>query len=255
MFKRLSEPLVFQQNPLPHYIFRGLYLPHAVSTRQGGVSRGPYSSLNLSFEVGDNPEHVRENRRRLKELLGCRVLVSSKQIHRSDIFVAEGLKEDVEVEGFDILVTQDPEVGLLIKQADCQAVILWTPDSPVLALAHIGWRGLVQGALPKVVVFLEENFGVSPLSLRAGISPSLQPCCAEFKAWPEIFPSYFGRFQTSPEHFDLPAISTAQLCEAGLKPQHIFISRKCTKCSPEFFSYRREGVSGRFGTIACLKPA
>ena len=253
-FGHTQEPLVFQPAPLPHYVFQGLPLRHAVFTRYGGVSQGPYQSLNLSYEVGDAPERVHENRKRIKDLLGCRALLSAKQVHGNEIFVAEDLSSDLEVEGFDVLVTTSPQVGLLIKQADCQAVILWSSRPSVLALAHAGWRGLVQWALPKTVSFLKKEFRVPPEELYAAISPSLQPCCAEFKTWREIFPQDFARFQVRPAHFDLPGISVAQLLQAGLRRERILVSRKCTCCETEFFSYRREKVSGRFGTLACLEP-
>ncbi len=246
------EPLKYISHPLPHYRFKNLDLPHAVLTREGGVSQGPYHSLNLSFEVGDRPEHVLENRHRVKEAFGCRFLVSAKQVHGSKVYVAKDVKEDFEVEGFDALITNEPGVGLLIKQADCQAVLLYHPERNVLAMVHAGWRGLVRGVLQETLKVLWKAFAAEPKGLKAFLAPSLQPCCAEFRSWQEIFPAEFASFRKQREHFDLPAISRHLLLRQGLAPENIFVSRLCTRCRPEFFSYRREKISGRFGTLAWL---
>ncbi|NPB08759.1 MAG: peptidoglycan editing factor PgeF [Thermodesulfobacteria bacterium] len=250
-FKK-PEPLTLRKGALPFYRFSALEIPHAVFTRRGGVSEGPYATLNLSFEVGDDPERVKENRRRIKEGLACRYLVSAKQVHGAEVFLARGLEEDLEVEGYDALITDQPGVGLLIKQADCQALILYEPERKALGLIHAGWRGLVRGVIPRTIRALRESFGVSPERLRAFISPSLQPCCAEFRDWERLFPEEFARFRLPGNHFDLPAISRHLLLKEGLEPENIFVSRLCTRCREEFFSYRREKRSGRFGTLAYL---
>lgn len=246
-----SEPLSLRKAPLPHYFFPALPLPHAVLTRYGGESRAPYHSLNLSFEVGDDPACVRLNRKKIKELLGCEVLVSARQVHGKEAYLVRKVKEDLEVAGYDILITSQPGVGLLIKQADCQAVILYEPEKKVLALLHAGWRGLVAGVIERAIRILKELYGVHPEGLWAGISPSLQPCCAEFRTWSEIFPESFSSFRQG-NYFDLPALSFSLLRQEGLRAERILVSRLCTKCRTEFFSYRREGLTGRFGTVARL---
>ncbi len=248
-----SEPLKYYSGgALPYYRTPEFPVRHAVSTRQGGVSRGPFRSLNLSFEVGDLPERVRENRRRLKEAIGCEVLLSAKQVHGSRVFVAQGIKEDLEVEGYDALITTQPGLGLLIKQADCQALILFEPEKQVLGLIHAGWRGLVRGVIERTIETLHQTFGVHPRGLMALLSPSLQPCCAEFRDWRRIFPPYFARFRLPGDRFDLPALSRYLLLKAGLHSENILVSRLCTRCQQEFFSYRRQKQCGRFGTLAFL---
>ncbi len=245
-----------QFQELRYYEFRPLKplpLRHAVFTRHGGISQGPYWSLNLSFEVGDEPKAVQHNRDLVKKTLGLRALLSARQVHGKQAYVCrEPLTEDLEIDGYDILVTDQPGVGLLIKQADCQAVLLYDARRHVLALGHAGWRGLVAGVLEEAVSSLERHFGTRPKDLWAAISPSLGPCCAEFRDYKQIFPRAFWSFKKEGAHFDLWALAKAKLEALGLSPSRIFLPDLCNKCSPEFFSYRREGITGRFATVAVL---
>ena len=91
---------------------------------------------------------------------------------------------------------------------------------------------------------------MAPHQLHAAISPSLGPCCAEFVNWRAEFPPEMAAYQVSPNHFDLWRVSVDQLTTAGVDPERIEVSGICTKCGQEFFSYRRQGTTGRFGTVA-----
>jgi YfiH family protein len=234
-----------EQNGLKLLRFAGLAtepgLSHAVTTRQGGVSQGPYAGLNLGFRAGgegDDPTAVRENLRRVRETLGLKRLVFARQVHGTEIVAVEA--------------TDQPGVGLLIKQADCQAVILYAPERRVVANLHVGWRGNVANMPAKGVAFLQERYGVDPAEIKAGVSPSLGPCCAEFvNHASELGPAYLA-YQVRPEHFDLWQVSVDQLCAAGVALANIEVSGLCTRCAAMFYSYRREGVTGRFGTVAAL---
>jgi YfiH family protein len=247
-------------NGLKYYRFPGLAafpeVVHGLFTRQGGVSDGPYASLNLSFTVGDDPLQVRENRRRLQSALGLKNLVSAVQVHGSNGALVSGdeVFADEEIPEADILYTQKPGFGLVIKQADCQAVLLYDPDKRVVANIHCGWRGQVQNILSKAVRRLRETFGVSPEALVAGIGPGLGPCCAEFRQFREEFPSEMWRYQVRPGYFDLYGLSRDQLIAAGLRKSQIEIAGLCTRCqSPEFFSYRRDRLTGRQGAVIALR--
>jgi YfiH family protein len=254
-----------EQNGLKLLRFAGLAtepgLSHAVTTRQGGVSQGPYAGLNLGFRAGgegDDPTAVRENLRRVRETLGLKRLVFARQVHGTEIVAVEGLagtEGEAMAEAIaeaDGLATDQPGVGLLIKQADCQAVILYAPERRVVANLHVGWRGNVANMPAKGVAFLQERYGVDPAEIKAGVSPSLGPCCAEFvNHASELGPAYLA-YQVRPEHFDLWQVSVDQLCAAGVALANIEVSGLCTRCAAMFYSYRREGVTGRFGTVAAL---
>jgi len=224
-----------------------------VSVRRGGVSPAPYDSLNLSFGVGDTDEKVLENRQRLKAALGIPVLASARQVHGDAVWVIDApLDQDTELAGYDALVTNQPGVALLVQQADCQAVLLHDPVRQVVAAIHAGWRGSVANIIGKTIRTMHEQFGTAPADLMAGISPSLGPCCAEFVNYRNELPESFHGYQVAPNHFDFWAISRDQLREAGVLSTHIELAGICTKCSPDHFSFRRERVTGRFGSLIML---
>lgn len=229
---------------------------HGFFTRQGGVSSHPYHSLNLSFAVGDRPEQVAHNRRLARQALGLDSLASGTQVHgRREAIVANPHQDPAtEIPEVDILISSQPGVGLLIKQADCQAVMFYDPVRRVVANVHCGWRGQVQNILGEAVNLLKERFASRPADLYAAVGPSLGPCCAEFRNFRREFPAPLWGYQVRPAYFDLWRLSREQLLAAGLKPEQIEITGLCSRCrGDEFFSYRREGITGRQGAIIALR--
>lgn len=231
---------------------------HRVWTRQGGVSEPPYDGLNLSFSVGDEAARVSRNRALVRQAMGLDELVSVGQVHGSNTLILtdrEQVESAREVKGIDILITDIPGLGLLIKQADCQAVGLYDPQNRVIANVHCGWRGNVHNVIGQAVRRLQEVFGTRPEAVRAGISPSLGPCCAEFRNYQEEFPGELWSYRVRESFFDLWRLSHDQLTDAGLRPEHIQVAGVCSRCREEdFFSYRRDKVTGRNGTVLALRP-
>ncbi len=229
---------------------------HRIWTRHGGVSLVPFDSLNLSYTVGDEPGRVQVNRTRIREAMGLAELISVGQVHGSGTLILtdrQGVRSQGELRGIDILITNLPGVGLLIKQADCQAVALYDPEQQVIANIHCGWRGNVQNVIGQAVEHLQAAFGSRPQALYAGISPSLGPCCAEFRRFREEMPPAFWRYQVRPTYFDLWQISVDQLLAAGLSRERIQVAGICSRCRAEdFFSYRRDRLTGRNGTVLAL---
>ena len=220
------------------------------------MSLAPYDRLNLSFSVGDRREAVVENRRLVRQALGLDFLASATQVHGSqEAVVTERTASPAgRTEAADILLTDQSGVGLLIKQADCQAVVIYDPGRRVMANVHCGWRGQVHNVLGEAVARLKERFGCLPADLYAAFSPSLGPCCAEFLNFRGEFPPQFWSYQVRPHYFDLWRLSHDQLVAAGLKPEHLELAGICTRCgAEEFFSYRREHLTGRQGTVIGLK--
>ena len=230
---------------------------HGFFTRQGGVSAGPYHSLNVSAAVGDRGEAVAHNRRLLQQSLGLAALAGAAQVHggRAALItdITQARAEDLpEV---DILITTVPGLGLLIKQADCQAVALYDPVQRVVANVHCGWRGQILNLLGETVKLLQTGFGCRASDLYAAIGPSLGPCCAEFRNFRREFPPHLWGYQVRPTYFDLWRLSRDQLLAAGLAPESLDLAGLCTRCGEaHFFSYRREKVSGRQGAVIALKP-
>jgi len=229
---------------------------HAFFTREGGVSAGPFRSLNLSLTVGDDPGCVEENRRLVQQALDLKALAAAAQVHgrREAVLTLASLNPGTEVPQVDVLISREPGLGLLIKQADCQAVMLYDPVKQVAANVHCGWRGQVANLLGRAVARLEELFGCRPPDLVAAVGPSLGPCCAEFKNFAREFPPSLWPYQVRPAFFDLWSLSRDQLTAAGLKPEHLDLAGICTRCrGDDFFSYRREKITGRQAAVIALR--
>jgi len=229
-------------------------LLHGVFNRHGGVSLPPYNSLNVSFGVDDDPQRVKANRALLKQSLGVDILVSGQQVHGSKVHVvAAKPAADEEIAGCDAFITNVAGIGLMIQQADCQAVMLFDPQRQVVANIHCGWRGSVANIIATTIRVMTAQFTTDPSHLLAAISPSLGPCCAEFVHYEQELPEHFQPFQVKPCYFDFTAISNHQLQEAGVKPANISATALCTVCDPNWFSYRRKKKTGRFCSIIGLK--
>jgi polyphenol oxidase len=226
--------------------------------RRGGVSSGVWNSLNVGRRLGDSDEAVDENRRRIRQNLGLGTLVSAHQVHGTAVACWEGKRRtDVEIADSDALMTDRPGAGLLIQQADCQAVLLFDPVQNAVAAVHCGWRGSVQGILSQVVAAMGSRYGSAPADLLAMISPSLGPCCAEFVNHRDELPEEFRPFQVADNHFDFWRISRSQLIAAGMDARRVTVSGICTACSEEYFSYRRacrqgNGRTGRNCSVIAL---
>ncbi len=246
--KAMLAPFSFSSFASQSNIFHGSF------NRHGGVSPPPFASLNVSFGVADMDDNVRANRGRIKKTCQADILVSGQQVHGTEVLViGERPARDKEFAGYDAFITNVPGVGLMVQQADCQAVLLYDPCRNVVANIHCGWRGSVANIIGTTIITMEKSFSTKATDLLAAISPSLGPCCAEFIHFREELPTYFHTYQVKPHFFDFRAISKDQLCQAGLKPNNIWTSSICTVCNPDWFSYRRKRETGRFCSIIGIK--
>jgi len=230
-------------------------LVHMVLGRNGGASRPPFDGSNVSLGVGDAPEAVAANRKRLRQMTGG-IHIYTRQNHGTTIRVIrqESLSAKAPIQTApqeaDALITDVPGVRLLIQTADCQAVMLTDPEARVAANVHCGWRGNVADIVGRTVACMVTDFGCRPQRMVAAIGPSLGPCCAEFVNYereipPSLWPFRFGR-----HHFDLWAISRHQLHRTGIARDHIHTAGICTRCNPHlFFSYRAARQTGRFAAL------
>jgi len=229
---------------------------HAVYTRHGGVSSPPFQSLNTGFSTGDHPEKVDQNLTVIKTLSKAGHLYTMHQVHGNNVIVLrpdDGHDLDRPLEG-DAMMTNLKHAALMVRQADCQAVILFDPVKKVIANAHCGWRGNTKNILGTVVDRMKSDFGCRASHVLAAIGPSLGPCCAEFVTHREIFPDYFRSFMVAPDYFNLWQISRYQLLQSGLRERNIEIAGICTRCRTDlFFSYRAEGTTGRFATLVMIR--
>ncbi len=224
---------------------------HASFLRHGGVSPLPYNTLNVGGGTGDTEQNIQANRALIQKVLGCSSLVGGHQVHGARVVeVPFGIEGDQ----CDGLLTRQPDLGLLIKHADCQAAIFYDPTLNVIGNVHAGWRGNVQNIYREAINELQRWFGCKPENIFVGISPSLGPCCAQFINYKTELPESFLEFQTKPFYFDLWEVARQQLMEAGILPHHLEIAKICTQCnSQDYFSHRREKPSGRHATVIAIK--
>lgn len=258
---------------VPAYQFHTLQkfsdqLEHAVFSRQGGVSKKPYDSLNVRFTIGDKELNVKKNRAVICDALGLdsEQLVSVDQTHSKNVQMVDEqfLKnyQNVEVSERDALITDKPKVGLMIQVADCQALLFFDPIHKVIAAIHAGWKGLAQDITGQTVKMLKKFYKVDPHRLLVGISPSLGPCCAFFSDPEKELPQEFHPFIDKEKRVDLWAFSVWQLQKHGIAQKNIELAKICTQCGRgggkggrgRFFSFRGEhGITGRFGAVIFLR--
>ena len=215
------------------------------TTRKGGVSEGPYESLNLGILTADDPESVTENRRRAAADAGVDAarMAMGWQVHGSDLkewtgpppdraYAEPGDKDLARVDGH---LTRERGIGLLVLVADCYPVAL--SDGEQVAMLHCGWRPLAGGIIERAVA----RFASPP---AAAVGPGIGGCC--YEVGDEVLEAFSGvEGATSGRMLDLRAVIAAQLKAAGVVDvQHVDC---CTSCSPDlYFSHRRDdGVTGR----------
>jgi YfiH family protein len=242
-------------------------VPHAFSTRIGGVSSAPFDSLNLGNPFGcdaqDQTDNVRANEQLLLRAAGgggrefCRV----HQVHGSVVARAEpGTAFDFHAKA-DAIVSGDPARAVSVRVADCVPVLLARSDGRVVAAAHAGWRGVVTGVVPaavRAVAQVSDRMSLTEDPLLAAIGPSISR--ESFEVGPEVVKIFAERFDGAviSRHLpggkaliDLRRAIYLQLRDEGLAPDHIDICNRCTfRDAGEFFSHRREhGITGRMAAV------
>jgi len=219
------------------------------TTRRGGVSLPPFDAANLSFDVGDDPGHVAENRRQLAAGLGLSGWCECRQVH-GDVLHIEPAATPPEaastLEG-DALATAEPGKALCVKTADCQPVLLAHETGRFVAALHVGWRGNVLNLPGSAVARLCAHYGCQPSELSAVRGPSLGPQHAQFTNFEAEFGAGFREFfDAAARTVDLWRLTRHQLEGVGLAPERIFGLDQCTQSNPQdYFSFRAARVTGR----------
>lgn len=223
-------------------------VPHAFTTRLGGVSEGCLASLNLGIHRGDSIENVRKN----YEILGNALKIDthntvlSTQTH-SAVILEVGMEQagaglyKPEMPVCDGLITAVPGVSLMVFTADCTPVLLWDAVTGAVGAFHAGWRGTVGNIAGKGVAAMNKAFDSKPEDIRAAIGPNIGQCCFETDAdVPNALLEAYGEeilpfIERKGEKFfpDLKKINAFALQKAGVKS--IDPSESCTHCAPEVF--------------------
>lgn len=250
----------------------------AMSLREGGVSSGPWRSLNLGVAVGDAAAHVAANRARLAEALGARP-VWLRQVHgvhvlrltaghpgRPDGGARPETAAEVPTEApadattetpADAAWTDEPGLACTVQVADCLPVLLARRDGRAVAAAHAGWRGLAGGVLEATVAALCRGTGATPCELQAWLGPCIGP--RQFEVGAEVLQAYGRapgaadqpafRFRVRPDGSPRWLADLQQLAHERLVRAGVGAITCCARCTVEdssaFFSFRRDGVTGR----------
>lgn len=253
-------------------------LTYFSTTRLGGVSRSPWASLNVGFHTGDDPAHVAKNRRRLTT--EGRHVFWLRQVHGTDVYDVDAAVDDVfhsepisrstsdsglygdtlTADGAcaDAMVMSRADVALAVQAADCLPVVLGSTDGRVVGVAHAGWRGLAAGVLENTLALLQQKYdGGSRPVWRAWIGPGISQPYFEVGddvhlAFCNTDPRLAGFFISAGQHgkwlADLAGIARYRLHLWGV--EQIDASAWCTYRDADlFYSYRRDGETGRFVTL------
>jgi YfiH family protein len=232
------------------------------TTRNGGVSRPPYNSLNLGFNTEDPRYNVEGNRSNLARAFGVppHLLLTVRQVHGTDLLIIDEPNPDL----FHFLSLECDGIMVGILVADCFPVILFDPRQRVAAVVHVGWRGAAAGILGKTVRALQDTFGCRAEEIRAAVGPGIGAHRYEVdRPVRDAFRQGSGHWEKIAEevalgkwHLDLRQSCLLQLEESGLEPAHLEAAEQDTCCHRElFFSHRRDkGQTGRqmgFVLIPC----
>ena len=240
-------------------------ITHFFTTKAGGYSTGKIRGLNLGFRVGDEHEAVRKNYMQI-----CRDfdipferIIAAKQTHSDFVrivteeesgFGVERLDKTFESDG---LVTNCPNLPIVVFYADCVPILMFDQSAGVVAAVHSGWRGTVSKIAEKAVFVMQQKFGASPENIKAAIGPSIGKCC--FETGKEVACNFEkdlvcdlnnGKFKV-----DLWEANKRIVLNSGLLEQNIDVLGICTMCHPHLlYSYRVDGdKTGRMGALIMIK--
>ena len=241
---------------------------HGCSCRLNGESDVVAGTLNLALHVGDAVEKVLRNRRAFAKGLGvsaesfttCQQVHGSRVVRVTEELIGSGAQDFANtIADTDALVTNIPDVPLLLFYADCVPVLLADVETGAVGLVHAGWRGTVANIGAKTLAAMVEAFGSKPENILAAIGPSIGACCYEVddfvrdqaSGYEDFFaPKGGGKYQ-----LDLWGMNAKQLQEAGVPAENIVVAEVCTNDNVDLFcSYRAEqGRTGRMGVCLCAR--
>ncbi|MCR5109142.1 MAG: peptidoglycan editing factor PgeF [Lachnospiraceae bacterium] len=248
------------------------WLINAFSTREGGVSQGQFSCMNLSKTVGDDPENVEENFRIFGKAIGVdpENMVYSDQTHTDHVMrvgaehKGMGIIRDRNFHDIDGLITNEPGICLVTSFADCVPLYFLDPVHRAIGLTHSGWRGTVAKIGAKTIDLMGEEYGSDPSDMICCIGPCIGKECYEVsedvvKEFSKAFNSsqceriYFPRKEYEGKYLlDLPQANYEIFVECGLSPENIFLPDLCTACNHDTLHSHRASGGKRGGMCAFL---
>ncbi len=228
-------------------------VPHGFTTREGGVSSGPYAGLNLGLSTADDPALVEQNRQMVLKRFGNPALAELNQVHGNAVHIAQGAGT---WEG-DGLLSNTPGVLLRVGIADCYPILLHDPVQGVVGALHAGWRGVVSEILPRALELMTERFASSPADIRVAVGPGISG--PRFQVGPEVVEEFRAKglenYRLDPNQvgkylLDLEGSIRQQALALGVLPHNYWALGLCTVSDQRFFSHRRDkGITGRMWAV------
>lgn len=204
---------------------------------------------NLGLHVGDNALHVKKNRESLKKKLGVSKLVFMDQVHGNEVVIIQSGDENPTC---DALLCNHTDIGLAVMAADCIPIVLYDLDKSVIGVAHAGRVGTALHVGQKTVEKMVEVFGSKVENIHITMGPCIQVCC--YEVGKEATEGLEKCLHVKKDRYflDLPSFNKEDFLHLGIKAEHIEVSPICTCCDEAYFSYRREGKTGRFCGVVTL---
>lgn len=235
-------------------------LTHAFTTKNGGVSLKPYDSLNLAFHVHDKTQSVQNNHTILANefFYDKNRLIHMKQIHSNLVHTVEKSDSFDTPPTCDALITNKLNTPLMVMVADCAPILFYDDKQKVIAVAHAGRQGAFKNIIKNVLDSFVKNFNSTADDIHVAIGASIGECCYEvgqeiYEESKELALEYAIRKKENSYYLNLNKILLRQLLKSGIKEENIELSEECTCCkNDKYFSYRADGVTGRFCGIIKL---
>ena len=269
--RKVFEEKEIEQVPFLQYpLFENTNIVnHGISTRLGGVSKGIYATMNLSYTRGDAEENVRENYRRIGKAIGVDParMVCSRQTHTTNVRIVteedagKGVTRERDYDNVDGLVTNIPGICLVTFYADCVPLLFVDPVKRVIASSHSGWRGTAARMGQVTVDIMRSKFGCRPEDILAAVGPSICQDCYEVsedvilqfqkafreEQWKDL---YYKR-ESGKYQLNLWKANEIILLEAGIPKENLSITDICTCCNPDFL-YSHRASKGMRGNLAAF---
>ncbi|MBO8433747.1 MAG: peptidoglycan editing factor PgeF [Tyzzerella sp.] len=243
---------------------------HYFSTRCGGVSEDEFCSMNLSFTRGDKRENVIENFKIMEKATGIDYnnTVMSCQTHTTNVKVVtkddvgKGVTRDNDLYDTDALVTNEKGVAITTFSADCVPLFFLDTENKVIALAHAGWRGTVNGIATETVKTMVEKFNTNPKNIVSAIGPSIGKCC--FQVDMPVVSEFMKKIEDAQRFIekdscegkfkiDLWGVNAFLMEKCGIPKENIEITNLCTMCNPELFYSHRVMGNKRGSMVAVME--
>lgn len=275
--KEKSDLTLKEKYEIPFFQFGQLentgLVNHGFSTRMGGVSKGDCSTMNLSFQRGDDEAAVRTNYELLAAAVGFSTdsLVFSAQTHTTNLRIVteadkgKGFSRAIDYQDVDGLLTDVPGITLATFYADCVPLFFLDPVKKVIGLSHSGWKGTVGKIGKQTIEKMREVYGSSPEQILAAVGPSICRDCYEVSEdvilqFREVFPKdswnlLYDKKENGKYQLNLWNANRLILQEAGILKEHLSVTNICTCCNSEYlFSHRAsKGKRGNLGAFLQLK--